>query len=452
MNAPVIQTKVVTIPYLPRPAFMPFHQRTQRWGAMICHRRAGKTVAAINDLQRKCIECSRLHPRFAFIAPTRVRVKDIGWQYLKWYSEPIPGRKVNESELYVEYPNGGRVTLYGADTDRAMGLYLDGVVLDECDEIGAALMDTIRPTLADREGWAVWMGILKGRHNLWRRYEDHKGDPQWFSMMLRASESAILPGDELVSMRREMGESAYAMQMECDVNASIEGSIYGREMDGLRRAGRIYNLPFDPSAPLYTFWDLGYSDYTPIWLVQLVGRDVCVLDYFCRHREIPAFYAAKVAQWENDYHAPVMMNFLPHDAASHEKTGRTYLTELKAAGLERLKVVPRTPDQWLGINMLRSLLPRCYLHATNCSVGWKQGEIQMPSGLDCLDYYACKPDASTGIIRDVPIHDQYSHGADALRTFAEAYRLGLIEGTSATAGDSQRRSHPVRAIKAGYRR
>jgi hypothetical protein len=54
----------------------------------------------------------------------------------------------------------------------------------------------------------------------------------------------------------------------------------------------------------------------------------------------------------------------------------------------------------------------------------------MPTGIDCLDYYRKKEAVTSGVILDQPVHDQYSHGADALRTMAEAYRQGMIEGTS----------------------
>jgi hypothetical protein len=450
---PALQTRVITIPYLPRKPFIPFHERKQLDAVLICHRRAGKTIGIANDGQRKAIENQRIDPppRYAWMFPTRVRAKDIAWERLKHFAEPIPGIKVIESELAIEYPNRARFTLYGADNSRGVGLWLDGIYYDEADEIPPKTVIDVAPALADFNGFTVHAGYLTGRHNLFKKYEEAKSDPTIFTMFLRASESGIYPQEVLDKQRKMMGDAAYMMQWELDVNAALANAIYGQEMDGLRKVGRIYDFAFDPSCPLYTFWDIGYSDYVPIWLVQLVGRDICVLDYFCRNREVPAFYAAQVRQWEQEYGAPVRMNYLPHDAASHEKTGTTYVGELRKAGLEYLKVVPRTPDVWLGINRLRVLLPRFYLHHSKCSVGWKQGEEEMPSGIDCLDYYEKTPDASSGVIRDMPLHNQYSHGADALRTFAEAERQGMIEGTSEVAEESYRRSHPIRSIKAGFR-
>jgi hypothetical protein len=184
------------------------------------------------------------------------------------------------------------------------------------------------------------------------------------------------------------------------------------------------------SSPAFTFWDIGQSDFTSIWIIQFIGRDVCILDYFCRSHEMPAFYATKISEWEKQFGVRVAMNYLPHDADALGASGKTYRTYLKEAGLNNIKVVSRTPDLWLGINELRALLPRCYIHATNCSKGWQRAERTFPSGLDCLEYYHSKEQVQGGAINDNPVHDEFSHGADSIRTMAEAYRLGLIEGTS----------------------
>lgn len=428
--------------YNPRPAFQPFHARTQRWGEMICHRRAGKTVAAVNDLQKRAALCPLPHPRFAFMAPTRVRAKDIAWEYLKRYTQPIPGARTNESELFVELPNKGRVTLYGADNERAMGLYLDGIIYDESDDIPPKVhTDIVRPALADRyeltkhlppeqrSGWAVWMGILRGRHNLFKLYEANRGNPDHFSLMLKASESGIISPDEQAEMRAAMGDPAYLLQMECDVNQSLANAIYGVQMSVLRAQGRIRPINADLSAPLFTFWDIGHSDRgddTTLWLAQFVAQDIVLLAYHARTGQVPAYYAAKVAEWEEAYGTKVTMNFLPHDSTNRNVVGKTYVDYLRDAGVHRVTRVPRTPHIWDSINHARNLLAKVYINQSGCSDTWVLGDLEMPSGIDCLDYYTKKEDASTGLIVDVPVHDQYSHGADAFRTLVEAYKQGMI--------------------------
>src|SRR5690349_6370845 len=96
----------ITIPYSPRHQFMPFHNRTERWGVMVAHRRAGKTVACINDLIRAAILCAKQDGRYAYTAPLYAQAKDVAWSYLKRFTAPIPGATVHESELRVDLPNG----------------------------------------------------------------------------------------------------------------------------------------------------------------------------------------------------------------------------------------------------------------------------------------------------------------------------------------------------------
>src|SRR5688572_16127363 len=105
----------IVIPYVPRAQFVPFHDRLQRWGCLVAHRRAGKTVACLNDLQKAALLCDKERPRFAYISPYLKQSKAVAWDYMLHYSSPIPGIEVNHSELKVTYPNGGQVRLYGAD-------------------------------------------------------------------------------------------------------------------------------------------------------------------------------------------------------------------------------------------------------------------------------------------------------------------------------------------------
>ena len=426
----------ITVPYKPRTAFIGFHGRTDREAELVCHRRAGKTVAICNDLQRKCVSHPRKFPppRFAWFYPTRVRAKDIAWPYLKYYSECVPGRRVIESELAIEYPpNGGRVTLYGADNSRGVGLWLDGVAYDECDEIPRTTIAEVAPTLSDYQGWTVKAGMLRGRYNLWKWYSEGLGMPGHFSLLLKASETKIIAEEELARLRNTMGEAAYQMQLECNASASIANAIYGAEMDRLRKDGRLKVVAADPMSPLWTFWDIGHSDRGDdwtIWLAQMANRDILLLEYFANTGRTPGFYAAKVREWEDKYANRVAMNYLPHDAKNRNQKGLTTLDYLKEAGLDRCKAVPRTPDIWRSIEQMRGLFPGVYINAPGCSQTWMLGEAEMPSGVDCLDFYTKKQDETTGIITDVPVHNQYSHGADAIRTFAEAYSQGMLDGTS----------------------
>src|SRR5262245_27556718 len=176
------QTVEIVIPYAPREQFRPFHDRTERWSCIVAHRRAGKTVACVNELIKAALTCEKSDARFAYLAPYHAQAKDIAWDYLVRYSAPIPGLNVNISELRIDYPNGARVRLYGAENaERMRGLYLDGVVIDEPADIDPRVWpEIIRPALSDRQGWAIWIGTPKGRnafHEIWTRAKEEK---DWF--------------------------------------------------------------------------------------------------------------------------------------------------------------------------------------------------------------------------------------------------------------------------------
>ena len=126
----------ITIPYTPRPAFLPFHNRKQRWACLVCHRRAGKTVACINELIKCALLEKKKDGRYAYIAPQYSQAKDVAWGYIKQFTASIPNVTYNESDLYVTFPNGNRVRLYGTENEsRLRGLYFDGVILDEYADI-----------------------------------------------------------------------------------------------------------------------------------------------------------------------------------------------------------------------------------------------------------------------------------------------------------------------------
>ncbi len=241
----------------------------------------------------------------------------------------------------------------------------------------------------------------------------------------------------------------YPSTLDEALSVPMAGTIYGDVVDQLREKHRISEFPAEASCPAYTFWDIGLSDFGCIWLVQFVGRDILLLDYATACGEPASWFADTVRQWELKHVVTVRKHYLPHDVETRERSsGKSYKDALIIAGMDRryLQTVPRTPDLWLGINELRGLLPRAFIHSTNCGTTTQFGAVTIPSGIDCLEFYHKREQtAAGGVIYEDPVHDQYSHGADALRTMAEAYRQGLIEGTSFVARDN--RSKPVTVLR-----
>ena len=279
----------IDLDYRPRPQFLPFHARDQRWACIVAHRRAGKSLAAVMDLIDAALRCKKPNPRFAFVAPTFSQAKDVVWMYLKHFARQVPGTELRESDLTVIFPNDARVRLYGSDNyDRMRGLYFDGVVLDEfADQYPQAWYQVIRPALSDRRGWAVFIGTPKGRNTFWEIYDRAKREPdEWFALELRASLTGLIPEDELASARASLTPEQYAAEFECSFNSAILGSYYGREIADAENAGRIGSVPVDPNLPVHTAWDLGFGDSTAIWFFQIVGKEVHVVDHYESHGQV----------------------------------------------------------------------------------------------------------------------------------------------------------------------
>ena len=214
-----------TIDYLPRRHVRPYHARKERWAVIVAHRRFGKTVAAINDLIRDALTIPREKVRGGFFFASFLHSE-------KKSTKDIEGAVANASELRVDFPNGSRIRLFGADNYDAMrGLYFDSVVLDEPADFPAnAWPVVIRPSLADRKGRATFIGTPKGKNDFWDIYHHAQSDPDWFCAMYKADETGVLDDDELAEAERTMGEDRYAQEFLCSFEAAIQGAYYATEM------------------------------------------------------------------------------------------------------------------------------------------------------------------------------------------------------------------------------
>src|SRR3989304_9208154 len=272
--------RVVSLPYAPRRVFVPYHARSQRWAVLVAHRRAGKTVACINDVIAKALQLKRQHGRYAYVAPFLAQAKEVAWEYLKRFALPALKDK-NESELWVELLNGARIRIHGADNpDRLRGAYLDGVVLDEYADMRTSVWgEVVRPMLADYQGWAPFIGTPKGRNEFFQLWDRSQADRRWFSAMLRASETGLLPANELQDARGDMTPEQYEQEFECSFEAAILGAYFGKEIAQAGREGRICSVPYEPLLPVNTAWDLGKGQHMAVWFWQMVGSEIRVIDH-----------------------------------------------------------------------------------------------------------------------------------------------------------------------------
>ncbi len=226
----------VEIPYKPRKLWRevihPALDEKNR-AVLVCHRRFGKTVGSLNTLIKKGILNTKRAPQYAYIAPYRNQAKRIAWNYLLYYTANFPDRKVNSSDLYVELPSryknspGARIYVMGADyPDALRGMYLDGVILDEYAQMRPELYgEVIVPALADRNGFAFFIGTPKGQNAFYERYLSAQKDPRYFTCCYRADETGVIPADKLAEMKAEMTDTEIRQELLCDFTASAANIV-----------------------------------------------------------------------------------------------------------------------------------------------------------------------------------------------------------------------------------
>ena len=278
------------------------------------------------------------------------------------------------------------------------GIYLDGIVLDEYADMDPRVWaEIIRPALADRQGWAVFIGTPRGRNaffELWRRAQAEEG---WYAMMLRASESGLIAESELALARRDLTEEQYLQEFECSFDAAVVGSYYGKLMARAEADRRIAGVPCDPAALVWTSWDLGIRDATAIWFVQVIGREIRIIDYYEASGVDLGHYVREINLRPYVYGGHIV----PHDAQAKELgTGKSRLEVLESLGLRHLSLAPlhRVED---GINAVRMFIPKCWFDATKCA-----------RGVDALKLYRADYDDKLQALRPQPVHDWTSHAAE----------------------------------------
>lgn len=332
----------------------------------------------------------------------------MAWDYVKHYAGAIPGVAFNEAELRADFPNGGRLRLYGADNyDALRGQYFDGVVPDEFGNMDPrAWTEVLRPTLSDRHGWAIFLGTPNGKNQFWElRNRAAAKEENWELFEFKASETGLLAPEELADAKAAMTQAAYDREYECSFDATIEGAYYANELTDAVKSGRITSIPVDPIPVVDTAWDLGIDDATSIWFVQDVGRERRLIDYL----EVSGEGLPQIVKQLEAKGYRYGRHILPHDVEVRELNNGTSRKEtLEKLGLRNITVVP-AQEVADGINAVRLMLPRCWFDQTRCA-----------RGIEALKQYRREWDGKRQTWRERPLHDWTSHAADAFRYLALA--------------------------------
>ena len=199
-------------------------------------------------------------------------------------------------------------------------------------------------------------------------------------------------------------------------SGAMEERYFGEQMAAVRKQGRIRNIPIISNAGVNLYLDLG-RDTTSIWFHQYAALEHRMIDYLQDSGKTLDFYAREIQK--KGY---LLKNiYLPHDAGDESVvTTKTAESEIKRLfpGV-KVRVVPRIPQKYMAIDLARSRLSECYFHEANCA-----------KGIECLDNYRKKWNEAIGNWSDDPVHDKYSHGADAFQQFAQGWEPSHDHGVA----------------------
>lgn len=404
----------IELAYQPRtPLHAAIHRGmdTHRFGAVVTHRRFGKTVLSLNHMILAALGNRRRQPepRYGFFWPFREQAKRTAWQYLLHYTEQVRASDPLVSDLSVRVASGALIQLFGADNVQSFrGGYFDGVVLDEYANMSPVLFpQIIMPTLTDFTGWCYFLDTPRGHNDFKAKCDQAAGDPSWFFARHPVSETNLISDEELAIARRNMTQDEYDQEYECSFEASVKGAIYATELAAARSAGRVLRVPIDPVIPVDTAWDLGVGDSTAIWFVQsLRSGEVRCVDYY----ESSGVGLPEYAQVLRDKGYTYGRHIAPFDIQVKELgSGRSRLETARSLGIQ-FEVAPNVPLED-GIHAARMLLPRCWFDETKCQ-----------RGLEALQHYRRDFNTRLNEFKAQPVHDWASHGADAFRYLALSQR------------------------------
>ena len=299
-----------------------------RFRVVVAGRRFGKTHLSIREL---CYHARIPDREVWYVAPTYKMARQIVWKKLKNRLNDLRWTvKTNETELSISLKNGSTISLKGADNyDSLRGVGLDFIVLDEFADIDPeAWFETLRPTLADKQGRALFIGTPKGIGNWsYELYQNSLEDSNWKSFQYTTVEGGNVTPEEIESAKRDLDERTFRQEFL----ATFE-TYSGRIYYSFDRAQNVVDLVLEPKDldVIYIGMDFNIDPMSAVIAIRK-GDTLYVID------EI-RMYSSNTQEAVDEIHSryPTSKKFIyPDPAGSQRKTsagGVTDITILKNAG------------------------------------------------------------------------------------------------------------------------
>lgn len=248
-------------------------QDKHRFRVVCAGRRFGKTFLAIREL---CYHARIPNQDVLYVAPTFGQAKHIVWRQLKNRLQDLNWiKKVNETELTITLKNDSRIYLKGADAyDRLRGGQYNFIVIDEmADIVPEAWYETLRPTLSNTLGKALFIGTPKGLNHFYDLYQNSQTDQEhWSSYSFTTLEGGNVPLEEITQARRDLDAKTFKQEYE----ASFE-TFSGRIYYAFERALNVQESPTVDVKTIYVGADFNVSPMSAV-IAQREGDDLYVID------------------------------------------------------------------------------------------------------------------------------------------------------------------------------
>jgi phage terminase large subunit len=255
--------------------------------------------------------------------------------------------------------------------------------------------------------------IRKANSEIWISFNPElPTDETWKRFVMQPPENAIVQKinwsdnpwfPEVLDLERR---ALYGRDIEAYNNVwegiprqTVNGAIFAKEVTMADLEGRICNVPYDATKGVHAVFDLGWADQTACWILQFIGQETRLIRYFEDSQQTISYYMAKLQSFGYVYDTI----WLPHDAkAKSLGTGKSIEEIVRATGM-KVQILDRVPVAD-SINAARTIFNKCYFDRQNTE-----------QGLQCLRHYRYDVDPDTKMFSAKPLHDEYSHGADAFR-------------------------------------
>jgi len=337
-------------------------------------------------------------------------INNDGFRILNYLPKEVIESK-NEQMMRIKLKNGSVFQIIGSDNyDNALvGTNPKGIVFSEFAISDPMAYSFVRPILSANGGWALIVSTPRGKNFLWEMYQTALHNPQsWFVSKLTVDDTGHIPLEEIERERAE-GEMSEDLQLQeywTSFEMGIEGAYYTKYLDKLRLNGQISLVPWEPSMPVHTSWDIGCRDMTSIIFFQVAGQVIRIIDCYEKNKEGIEHYVKVLKSKEYMYGKHIG----PHDIRNMDfSTGISRWEKAKQLGIT-FTVADKIPVMD-GIEAVRTILPRCWFDAQNA------GPL-----VKALENYRQEFDNKKKVYKEKPLHDVFSNFADSMRYLAVSLR------------------------------